>query len=260
LNIFADLIRQWWEDGNYSHGFLIPMVSGFLAWRKRGEMDRLERKPNNLGFLFLILGLSSLILGHLGAEFFVQRISMLLVIFSLLLLGMGWDYVRILFFPFCFLIFMIPLPYILYDSMTFPLQICASKLSSASLKFLQIPVFRDGNIIQLASTTLQVEEACSGIRSLITLLALTTLYSYFTQKLILSRIILILSAIPIAVISNSFRVSLAGIIANSYGEKAAHGLSHEFSGWLVFPLAFFLIHLFGKVLCSIPFLNENTKK
>ncbi|MFX0203140.1 MAG: exosortase/archaeosortase family protein, partial [Candidatus Hodarchaeota archaeon] len=194
------MIRQWWEDSNYSHGFLIPFVSCFLVWRKWDKLAKLDKRPSNLGFLVLILGLLLLILGHLGAEFFTRRFSMLVVVFGLLLLNLGKDHIKILSFPLAFLIFMIPLPYILYDSIAFPLQMLGARAATFSLDVLGIRVLRDGNIIHLSSTSLQVQEACSGIRSLISVVALTTIYSYLTQNGILRRVVLILFAVPIAVI------------------------------------------------------------
>lgn len=253
FNVILEMIRQWWEDSNYSHGFLIPFVSGFLVWRKWDKLAKLDKRPSNLGFLVLFLGLLLLILGHLGAEFFTKRFSMLVVVFGLLLLNLGNDHIKILFFPLAFLIFMIPLPYILYDSIAFPLQMLALKVATSSLDWLGIRVLREGNIIHLSTTFLEVQEACSGIRSLVSLLALTTFYSYLTQNGILKRVILILSAIPIAVILNAFRVTATGVLTACYGENVAQGFFHEFSGLLTFLFAMPLIICVGKVISILPF-------
>ena len=250
-NIGLDLVNQWREDENYSHGFLIPFVSGFLVWRKWPEIISLEKKPWGFGLFFFILGLSLFIFGHIGGEFFLQRFSMILVILGLILWNLGWLYAKLLAFPLFFLIFMIPWPYILYDSIAFPLQILASKVATVSLSLLHVPVFREGNIIHLTSTTLQVEDACSGIRSLVSLLALTTIYSYVAQKVFLSRLILVASAIPIAVLLNSLRVSITGVMAAFYGDRVAQGFFHGFSGWVVFLFAFILIFFVNRFISHV---------
>jgi exosortase len=242
------MVKEWREDENYSHGFLIPFISGFIVWRKWPEIINLEKKPNSFGLLFFIFGLSLFILGYVGSEFFLQRFSIIVVIFGLILWNLGWLYAKLLVFPVFFLVFMIPLPYILYDSIAFPLKILASKLATTSLSILQIPIFREGNIIHLTSGTLQVEDVCSGIRSLVSLLALTTIYSYVAQKGFLSRLILVASAIPIAVLLNSLRVSITGVMAVYYGDRVAEGFFHEFSGWLIFILAFVLIYFVNKFI------------
>lgn len=247
-HVIVGLLNQWKNDENYSHGFLIPLISIFLVWKKWPKLKKIAGKPHNMGILIIILSLSLFIIGHIGGEIFLQRLSMVITIFGLILWHLGERIGKELTFPVFFLIFMIPLPYILYDSVAFPLQILASKISFMSLNIFGFPVFCEGNLIHLPSVVLQIEEACSGIRSLISLLALVTIYSYLNQRGFLPRLLLIMCAIPIAVISNSLRVLITGIIITFYGEKIGLGFFHGFSGWTIFLFAFILIYFLNKFI------------
>jgi len=170
-----------------------------------------------------------------------MRISFLIVLSGIVLFLLGWAHLKTLLFPIVFLIFMIPIPSILMGKITFPMQLFASKVAALSLHQLGVPVLREGNIISLAHTTLEVAEACSGIRSLISLLALGTVFAYFTKKSFWQRTVLVLSCFPIAIFVNSLRVTATGVLANNYGTSVAQGFFHGFSGYLLFLLAFVLL-------------------
>lgn len=232
------LVYDWIHLPDFSHGFLIPFVSLYLVYERRKEWPTVSSAGNWSGLLLIVLGMGLLLLGNLATEYFIMRISLLVVVGGIILFLLGKSFFRILLFPLFYLLFMIPIPSIFLDRITFPLQLFASKVASGSLDLIGIPVLREGNIIQLANTTLEVAEACSGIRSLISLLALSVAFAYFSQKTILKRIILVLSTIPIAVIANAARVSGTGILAHFYGDSVAQGFFHSFSGWLLFVVAF----------------------
>ena len=232
------LVYDWLHLPDFSHGFLIPFVSLYFVFERRKELSSINIEGKWSGMIWIILGVFSLLLGNLATEFFLMRFSLLVVSAGIIIFLLGNPCFKILSFPLGYLIFMIPFPSIFLDRITFPLQLFASKVAAVSLDLIGIPVLREGNIIQLANTTLEVAEACSGIRSLISLLALSVAFAYFSQKTTIKRIILVLSTIPIAVIANAARVSGTGILAHFYGDSVAQGFFHSFSGWLLFIVAF----------------------
>jgi exosortase len=247
-SVFTSLVADWWHDPDYSHGFLVPFLSFYFLWERRQRLACTVPQPNRWGLLVLILGLTQLILGQIGAELFMTRISMIVVIAGLTLYLFGWQYLRLLRFPIAFLLFMIPLPAILLNSFTFPLQLFAAKLSTASLQLIDLPVYREGNIIFLPHVTLEIVEACSGLRSLISLLALSVVSGYFTQRHTWKFCVLVLSAVPIALIANAFRIWGTGVLSHHYGAKVAEGFYHSFAGWAVFVVAGGLLFVLGFIL------------
>jgi exosortase len=243
--------RQWYDDENYSHGFLVAPLSAYLIWERRGQLRALTGRPSAWGLLVLVPSLGVLLLGSLGAELFLQRSSLLGVIVGLVLLVLGASHLGAISFPLAFLVFMIPLPAIVVNTIAFPLQLLAARAATACLYTLGIPVLREGNVITLASTTLEVAEACSGIRSLQSLLALGTIYAYLSHRILWKRWALALLSIPIAVAANAFRVSGTGVLAHFIGSRAAEGFYHSFSGWSVFVVAFVLLLLCGAILARV---------
>ena len=240
--------NDWYIDPDYSHGFLVPLLSAYFVWERWDSLKKIPISPSVWGFALLALGLLALIVGVVGAELYVQRVSFLLVLSGLVLLLLGWNYLWVLSFPIGFLIFMVPLPAIVVNTIAFPLQLFAAQTASFCLFSLGIPVLREGNLIVLASTTLEVAEACSGLRSLLSLLALGTVYGYFSQNILWKRWALVILSIPIAIIANAARVSGTGILAHYFGPESAEGFYHTFEGWLVFIVAFILLFFCGMVL------------
>lgn len=246
--VIAVLVGQWWSDPNYSHGFLIPVVSGWLVWQTRGHWRRLPLQPSN-GALAVVLAAPLLLAaGTLGAELFVSRISLLILLVGVIAFAAGWRLVRAWAFPLGFLLFMIPLPAVIYYQITFPLQLLASRLASGCLDLLQIPALREGNVIQLPNYTMSVAEACSGIRSLISLGALAVAYGYFREARIWKRVLLAVLMVPIAIASNAFRIVGTGVLTYYFGPRYAEGFFHAFSGWLIFLVAFSLMLLAHRLL------------
>jgi exosortase len=246
--VLPPLIADWSDDPNYSHGFLVPILSAYFVWERRQKLLGISRQPSAWGLLLLLSGVCLLFLGHIGAELFLMRSSMLVVITGLVLYFGGWKILPALLFPLAFLLFMVPLPAIILNTITFPLQLLAAKLSTVSLQLIHLPVYREGNIIFLPHTTLEIVEACSGIRSLVSLLALAVVFAYMTQRQTGKRWILVLSAVPIALIANAFRIWGTGVLAFLYGTKVAEGFYHTFAGWLVFIVAFVLLLSEGLLL------------
>ena len=220
-SVIQKMVSDWLHLPDFSHGFLIPIVSLYFVYERRKELLVLNRSNNWIGFALLLFGIVLLLLGNLATEYFTMRFSILAVLGGIILFLLGKEYFKTLLFPLVFLIFMIPIPSILMGSITFPMQLFASKVAAKFLYLIGIPVLREGNIILLANTSLEVAEACSGIRSLISLLALSVVFAYFSQKTTLKRVLLILSTFPIAIIANAARVTGTGVLAHHYGDRVA---------------------------------------
>jgi exosortase len=219
LLLYGEVLQKWasdiWNDPNYSHGLLIPLVSLYLLKQRWPVIRDATRTPCNTGFFIILASLAIYALGVAGGEQFSQRVSFVVLFYGLVLFIEGKEISRLLLFPIALFLFAIPLPYILYNSIAFPLKLIATKIAAQLIRFTGMPVFRDGNIIHLPHTTLEVVDACSGIRSLMTLLTLAFLLASFQIKSIWKRIFLVLLALPIAVVANAARVSVTAILTKS---------------------------------------------
>lgn len=239
--ILARLVRQWIHDPNFSHGFFVPAFSAFVVWNERKRLAQLGERPSWWGAVSIALALSVLVLGVLGAELFLSRCSLVLLLGGLLIQFRGWVWFRALFFPWVFLFLMIPIPVIIFNQIAFPLQLLASKLASSSLSTLGVPVLREGNVLHLPVMSLEVVEACSGIRSLMSLCTLAVIYGYFLESGFWRRVLLALGAIPIAVAANALRIVGTGLLGEYWNPDKALGFFHTFSGWLIFVMSLALL-------------------
>jgi len=242
LALYAPVLRilldQWYRDPDYSHGFLVPLLSAYLIWARRDKLRQVPRRPSLWGMVIVLGALGLLVLGSLGAELFLARFSLLCVICGLIVYFSGGAMLRALAFPMVFLLFAIPIPGVVYNEIVFPLQFIASKFATWTLEQLNLfPIMREGNVLILPGMSLEVVEACSGIRSLMSLLALAAGFGYVVERSTVVRWILFLAMIPLAIISNGTRVMLTAIMANYMGPQAAEGFMHEFSGWVIFVVA-----------------------
>lgn len=244
----ASMVGEWYTDENYSHGFLIPVISGYLLWQRKDELAKARVSPANTGVLIAALGLLMFLVGNVAGENFTMRFSLLVVVAGAIIFAYGYGFFGAMLFPYMYLFFMLPLPFILYDAVAFPLKLMVTEYSVWALKLVGIPVLREGNIIELTNITLEVADACSGIRSIVSLLALSTAFAFFTQSRFHKRFILIALAIPIAIIANSIRVIGTGILASRYGSAAAEGFFHEFAGLVIFGIAIVMLVLSAIVL------------
>ena len=247
-SILLHLAKQWMNDPNASHGFFVPAFSLFVLWQNRSHLARLPRRPSSWGLLIVAFALLVLVVGVMGAELFLSRVSLLLLIAGLVIFFAGWRFFRAVIFPWAFLILMIPIPAILFTEITFPLQIVTSKLASLLLPLAGIPVLREGNVIYLPAMPLEVAEACSGIRSLLSLASLAVIYGYLAESRIWARIILVLAAIPIAVTANSLRILGTGILVQYWDYEKAKGFFHTFSGWLIFLVSLAMLFVLHRCL------------
>ena len=274
--VFAKLGYDWWTDENYSHGLLIPLVIGYIIWTERERLRAVRLRPSLLlGAGLVLLAMLFLWAGVAGAELYVQRMSLLLMLAGILIYFWGGRVLRLLFVPFLLLFLAIPIPTILFNKIAFPLQLFASRCAVWAMRLFDIPVLRQGNVIELMpkgaheTKKLEVVEACSGIRSLMTLLTLAVVFAYLTYPRgqdgdgsggLLRRvrsygfwrsIILVASAVPIAILTNALRVSGTGVLAHYYGTEVADGFFHSFSGWVIYIAAFLLLFAVGWLLDRI---------
>lgn len=254
--IVPDMVLQWKQDENYSHGFLVPLIAGYFLWQSWPELKDKAVVPSNWGFVILILGLLQLLVAWVGTEYFTMRSSLIVLIAALVLLLFGWQLLKEMALPIGYLIFMVPIPYIIYDMVAFPLKLFVTKVSVWFLQLCGVIVMREGNIIMFPSTTLEVADACSGIRSILSLLALAVAYSFFIQIPAKFRVLIILMALPIAVFTNALRVIVTGFLAQWWGAKAAEGFFHEFAGLAVFALAMVLLVGLGVLLKKLSSAKE----
>jgi exosortase len=234
--VLGRLIEQWNSDPDMGHGFFVPVVAGFIVWQKREQLRKLPPAPNWWGIAVVLYGGLQLYIATLGAELFLARTAFVISAIGIVLWLGGTAWVRVLAFPFFLLFFMIPVPTVVYNSITFPLQLLASRVSTEALNVLQIPVLREGNVLELAEQRLSVVEACSGIRSLLSLTFLALVYGYFFESKMWMRVLLFAATIPIAIVANASRVTLTGVLTE-YKPELAEGFFHTASGWVIFMVA-----------------------
>ena len=236
--VLVRLVRQWNNDADYSHGFLVPFLSAYLIWQRRDKLAEVDRRPSNWGLIVVVFSLGLLFLGSLGAELFLTRISIIFTICGLIVYFSGWRLLRALAFPLAFLLFAVPIPTLIYNEIVFPLQFIASKFATSVLEMLNLfPIMREGNVLIMPGMRLEVVEACSGIRSLMSLLALAAGYGYLAEKSVPVRWFMFLAMVPLAIVSNGTRVMITALMTNYIGPQAAEGFMHEFSGWVIFVVA-----------------------
>lgn len=236
------LAGQWWNDPNFSHGFFVPLFSAFVLWQNRGQLMRIPLRPSWSGLLLLAFAMCVLIVGQMGAELFLARSSLLLTLAGLVVLFLGWSFFWATFFPWAFLILMIPIPSIIFNQITFPLQLLASKVAATILPWFGVPILREGNVINLPSMALEVAEACSGIRSLMSLVALAIIYGYLMEKRIWVRWVLALASVPIAVAANSVRIIGTGLLVQYWDADKAEGYFHASWGWIIFVISLLMLY------------------
>lgn len=247
--VLKRLVDQWYHDPDYSHGFLVPLLSAYLIWQRRDKLRLVARRPSMWGMVIVIGSIGLLFLGSLGAELFLTRISLLGSICGLIVYFCGGALLRAMAFPMAFLLFAIPIPVIIYNEIVFPLQFVASRFATRTLEMLNLfPIMREGNVLIMPGMSLEVVEACSGIRSLMSLLALAAGYGYLVERSVPVRWLLIVAMVPLAIISNGTRVMITALMANYIGPQAAEGFMHEFSGWVIFVVATVLFLAFHSLI------------
>ena len=273
--VLAKLVHDWWYDENYSHGLLIPFIIGYILWVKRDTLAQVSKRSSVLwGAAAVVCALFALWAGVAGAELYTQRLSLILILAGIIVYFWGFTLLRMLLVPLGLLFLAMPIPAIVFNKIAFPLQLFASRCAVWSMSLLGIPVLRQGNIIELKplnsfdTKKLEVVEACSGIRSLMTLVTLAVVFAYFTHApngngngngsggrfgwlksyWFWRALIIVASAVPIAILTNAFRVSGTGVLAHYYGTAVADGFFHSFSGWAIYIVAFILLFGIGMIV------------
>ena len=245
--VLRRLVAQWNDDPDMGHGFFVPLIAGYIIWQKREELKALTPKPNWWGAVVVFWGGLQLLLASLGAELFTARLSFVITLIGMVWMMGGTEILKKLAFPLFLLLFMVPIPAVIYSAATFKLQILASKLADDALTLLQIPVLREGNVLELPNQKLSVVEACSGIRSLLSLTFLSLVYGYFFEKKTWLRTVLFFSTIPIAIVANASRVTITGIMTQVKAELA-EGFFHEAQGWVIFMVALVILMVWHQLL------------
>jgi exosortase len=242
------LVYDWYTIPDYSHGFLVPFFALFLLWDKRSILANTPVCPTWRGIPFVLIAIAVLILGVYGVDLFTARISFVLLTAGIIWTLAGWPMLRELRFPLLVLVLAIPFPTIIFNQITFPLQLFASRIASQILPLLGVPVLLQGNVIQLPVMKLEVAEACSGIRSLMSLFTLAVFYGYFLERTTRARVFLALASIPIAVTANVFRIVGTGLCVQYWDPEKALGFFHEFSGWVMFVISLACLYLVHRLL------------
>jgi len=256
-HVLAKLVLDWWEIPDFSHGFLVPFFAAYLVWSKKDALRSTKIVPSWSGIGIVILGLLVLLLGVYGAELFLSRVSLVILLAGLVLCFCGWGLLKELRFPLLVLLLAIPIPSIIFNQITLPLQTLASKLASALLPIFGVPVLREGNVIELPVMKLEVAEACSGIRSLVSLFTLSIFYGYFLEKSPLRRTILALVSIPIAIAANALRILGTGLCVQYWDPDKALGFFHEFSGWVMFLVSLGCLFVVHRIMHLVPARRRN---
>lgn len=254
--ILYSLVRQWSTDEDVGHGFFVLPVAIYIAWQRRDEILAIQPKSNWWGLVLIVWGAAQGFFGTVAAENFLQRTAFLISLVGVLLVLGGTKLLKALTFPLLILPFMIPIPAIIYNQITFPLQLFASRVAESALDLIGIPVWRDGNVLELASQKLSVAEACSGIRSLLSLTFLSLVWAYFFDQKVWMRWALLLGVIPIAILANAGRVTITGILSD-VNPELARGFFHSLEGWIIFLIAFAML---GVLHWSINFVVRVRKE
>jgi exosortase len=247
-HVATKLLYDWYTIPDYSHGFLVPLFSLFLMWDKRKVLAETPVQQTWSGVPLIVFSLVLLILGVYGVDLFTSRVSFVFLLGGLIWTFYGYQMLRELLFPLLVLLLAIPFPEIIFNKITFPLQLLASRVAAAILPLFGVPVLQEGNVIQLPIMKLEVAQACSGIRSLMSLFTLAIFYGYFIERTVARRVILALAAIPIAVAANAARIVGTGLCVQYWDPTKAEGFFHEFSGWVMFVVSLACLYVVHRII------------
>jgi len=239
--VYPSLVDTWLNDSNNSHGLLVPFIFLYLVWMLKDEIKATELRSSLVGLVILAVSLAIYFASFVGDLAFPARITMITTLAGLVLYTCGWQVFKLLLFPILFLFFMVPVPVTILGLIAFPLQLFVSDLSANLIDWYGIPVYQEGNLLFFARYSFEVTEACSGIRSMVSFLTLGALFAYFARDSWTKSALLVLSAIPLAILVNLIRVTGTGILANYFGNRVAQGFLHDFSGFVVFGIGVLLM-------------------
>ena len=240
--------RWWAADSYYSHGILVPFFSGFLIWQEKEKLSQIKRVPMKSGLILIIIGLLVYLAASSFRVYSISGCSMFIVLAGMILYFFGWPFFKAVLFPFIFLLFMMPLPLVIIRNISFKMKMFAADLATIVLNKMGILAIQQGSLIKMRHSQVTVDDVCSGLRSLISLTALGSVVAYWMKGPMIKRLVLFLSTIPIAIFTNMCRVVLLAFVAEIWGAEHVEGLVHDFSGFMVFGLAFLLLIGVGKLL------------
>lgn len=241
---------KWWKHEDYNYCYLIPVVVLYLLWEKRDALVHIESNPSWFGYGPLIIGLMLFWIGELGGEYYTMYLSSWFVLFGLCWMHLGWRKLNIILFPIAFILTMFPPPSFIYYNLSLKLKLISSKLGVWALQGLGKTAYREGNVIDLGFTQLQIVDACNGLRYLFPLIVLALLVAYFSKSALWKRVLIVLSAVPISIFVNGLRIALVGSLYPIWGPQVAEGFFHDFSGWAIFIISL------GVLLAEIWILNR----
>lgn len=239
--VLPEMVNTWLNDSNNSHGILVPLVSAFIIWQKRKQLATVPISTCKGGAVVMSVGLMLYVISYSGAVAVLTRVMIVVTLIGVVLFNLGMSFFSVIQFPLYYLFFMVPVPDSIYAMAAFPLQQFATKVSALLIRTISIPVLQEGNMLYFAETQLEVVEACSGLRSMMSFIMLSFLFAYMMKPNWRKRMIIVFSAIPLAIFANVVRVTGTGILAHYYGGQVARGFLHEFSGLTVFALGFVLL-------------------
>ncbi len=244
--VLKKLVLNWSTSDDYSHGFLIIPLSLYIIWSKKEILKKVTINPSIPGLFLILFSLVAYIAAYYAEISTIASFSLVSLIIGMVIYFFGFPMLKELVFPIAFLLFMIPVPAQIYASLTLPLQLFVSTISSFVSNTIGVPVFRDGNIIQIPDHTLQVVSACSGLRSIVSLLALSAVFGFFTLKSNLLRTILLLSGIPISIFVNIIRILLMIMAFHYFNFDLAKESMHTLFGITIYLLALFAVFVVQK--------------
>lgn len=247
--IFIWMWGRWFaRDTYYSHGILVPFVTLYFIWQKREELRKISKKRAPWSLALLAVGIALYLVSTILRIYFPSALSMLVVLVALILYFYGTKTLRAIAFPVFFLMFMIPLPLYMIVNISFQMKLFAATIAAKILNLLGLQAIRDGSVIKLHNTFVVVDDVCSGLRSLISLTALGSIFAYMINAPMYKRLLLFLTTIPIAVITNVCRVVLLSVFSETWGAEVTKGFLHDFTGFMVFALAFAMLYMIGRLL------------
>lgn len=246
-DVVPGMAQIWWTDEAYSHGLLIPPLAAYVAWLNRDRILSTPASADSRGLILAAAGCALHLLGRLGAEFFLTRVSIVIILAGIILTYWGFGRLQQMAFSLVLLATMVPIPAIVYNKLAAPLQLFASWVASNTIQTMGIPIFRDGNVMHLSNISLGVAEACSGLRSISSLSVLALVLGYFICSTLPIRTFLFLLAFPVAIGVNVLRIVVTALFARE-DPALAEGFFHSFSGWVVFLVGFGFMYLLASVL------------
>ncbi|ROS06128.1 exosortase D (VPLPA-CTERM-specific) [Sinobacterium caligoides] len=244
--LFSDslsMMVQWWERDEYSHGYMIPVISLLLVLQSLPSLSKRSRSSSWAGVVLVVLSVGLWVVAELSSLFIISQYSFLLAIYAVSIAVVGWRGFFVVFIPLIYLVFMIPLPSFLYSNLSQTLQLISSQLGVMVVRAFDISVYLEGNVIDLGVYKLQVVEACSGLRYLFPLMSFGFLMAAVYKGKLWHKVVIFLSTIPITVLMNSFRIGLIGVTVEYWGIEMAEGVLHDFEGWVIFIACLFFLFL-----------------